>query len=75
MQRKTALLASLMLTLSACSRPSAPTLEAPTPANLLTACPQPHVFDGTTADDLVGDYIDLVALYRDCATRHNALSR
>lgn len=55
-----------MLTLSACSAPQV------TPANAKVACPPPPVFDGATADDLVTEYLGLMALYRECATRHNA---
>ena len=44
----------------------------PTPANLRVPCAVPHVFDGNTADDLVSEYLDLMGLYRECSTRHNA---
>ncbi|QEG30291.1 hypothetical protein GobsT_50950 [Gemmata obscuriglobus] len=60
-----------MLTLSACSK--TPALLTPPPANLMTECPPPAPFEGTTADDLVTDHLDLLGLYRECATRHNAL--
>ncbi|WP_010033297.1 hypothetical protein [Gemmata obscuriglobus] len=39
----------------------------------MTECPPPAPFEGTTADDLVTDHLDLLGLYRECATRHNAL--
>ena len=60
-----------MLTLSACSKTPAP--ATPPPANLTARCGPPVPFAGATADDLVSDYIALVALYRDCAARHNGL--
>lgn len=60
-----------MLTLSACSETPPP--ATPPPANLAAKCPPPAPFDGTTADDLVTGYLDLIGLYRECAVRHNAL--
>lgn len=60
-----------MSLLSACSNP----LPATIPANARTECPPQRVFDGTTADDLVTDYLDLLALYRECAAKHRAATQ
>lgn len=60
-----------MIPLGACSDP----LPTGIPANALSECPPPRVFDGATADDLVTDYLDLLALYRECAAKHRAATQ
>lgn len=50
-----------------------PPLLTPPPASLTVKCELLPAFEGTTADDVVSDYLNLVALYRDCSVRHNAL--
>jgi hypothetical protein len=42
-------------------------------ANLTAKCPPVRPFEGKTADDLIGDYLELVGMYRECATRHAGL--
>ena len=62
-----------MLPLSACS-PTLPSRTTP-PANLSASCAAIPPFEGKTADDLVGSYLDLVGIYEDCSIRHAGLAQ
>jgi hypothetical protein len=44
------------------------------PADLTSACAPIPEFAGTTSDDAVDSYLDLIALYKDCSIRHSGLS-
>lgn len=63
----------MILTSSACS--ATPPAALTPPANLSAPCAPLPEFDGQTSDDLAQSYLDLVAIYNDCAIRHNGLSR
>lgn len=42
-------------------------------ANLTAKCPPLRPFEGRTADDLITEYLELVAMYHDCSARHSGL--
>lgn len=50
-----------------------PALSVKPHANLTAPCPPLRQFDGSTADDLITDYLEVVGMYRECSAKHSAL--
>lgn len=73
MRPKLIMIASWMLPLWACS--ATPPGPVTPPADLAAACAPLAEFAGTTADDLVASYLDLIGLYEDCSIRHEGLGK
>ena len=61
-----------MLTASACSATPPPPWAKPH-ANVTARCAPLPPFEGRSSDDLISEYLTLVALYRECSTRHAGL--
>lgn len=64
----------LLLSLTACSPPIRPAVEAP-PANLTIRCKRPTLLpEGANMGDLLLADIDLAGLYHECAKRQEGLA-
>jgi hypothetical protein len=61
-----------MLAVSGCSEMPPPPWAKPH-ANVLAKCAPLPQFQGTTCDDVITEYLGLVALYRECSARHDGL--
>ncbi len=59
----------LLILLTSCTTQAL--IQTKTPSNISQTCDPIPVFDGKTADDLVGYNLDLIDKYKQCAARHS----